>query len=123
MRNRPVAGLALTGLTLASLALPCFAAGLHAGEPPIASEQPAKSMGCDGPEEADSGILCAAPGTNAPLGVAAAEIPAPETLLDMSAFAPPELSRRAIFALYRLNGHSPPRADLPVFLLHAAFLI
>lgn len=123
MRNRPVAGLALTGLTLASLALPCFAAGLNALEVPIASEQPAKSMDCDAPEEADRGVLCAAPGTNVPLGVAAAEIPAPEALLGMPGQGPPELSPRAISAPYRPPGHSPPRADLPAFLLHAAFLI
>ncbi|HUP00504.1 MAG TPA: hypothetical protein VM737_03160 [Gemmatimonadota bacterium] len=121
--SRVASSLALIGFTLGSLALPCFAAGLHAVEAPIASEQPAPPMGCDAPKGADRGMLCAAPGTNAPLGVAAAEIPAPDVLLGMPAMDLPELSARAISAPYHSHGHPPPRADLPAFLLHAAFLI
>lgn len=115
--------LALIGLTLASLALPCFAAGLQAAANPMASHEPGAPMGCEAPEEADRGMLCAAPGTHAPLGIAATEIPAPEALLGSPVVDLPRLSSHAIFGPYRPHGHSPPGSVLPAFLLHAAFLI
>ncbi len=121
--HRLVSGVALLVLTVASLGLPCFAAGRVAAARPMAMDGAAPSMPCEAQDTTDRAMLCAAPGSNAPLSVAVEELPSSDGLAALSALAPIDGLPRPSTARLVARTHSPPGTDRPAFLLHSTFLI